>query len=352
MWDLSSRLDAHAHLIRKDARDCQRFGWRDRDGREAGGGVARWVGAKADKANQLVCLAWRNAKRPLRDCLSRDMFPFMMYPSSHIIELLSTTAMTPYSSIERMTRPMKAQNPPLWMHRGDPKVRLEYLASIVAAFAAPLPVESMSAIKTARALILRSYFDSPAPSDEVDAVCSDDDALFDRGGPNHPTLIEYNSVIIRELAEMDKLERHKRVQRMQQGNWMMSISLAPAFAVVSWQMLGPAGLVRRALEWKPLQADLPLPQPKRRQGIQRLTWIPPEIFLTLADIYADALADEAGASVVLGAAPASAAPGDENQVSPAREMTPSRAYDMPMDQNDFNQPISFAVEAVAPTGLP
>ena len=58
----------------------------------------------------------------------------MVLPSSHIIELLSTTAMVPYSFIERMTRPMKEEK--LWMQRGDPTVRLEYLASIVAGFAA------------------------------------------------------------------------------------------------------------------------------------------------------------------------------------------------------------------------
>lgn len=260
-----------------------------------------------------------------------------MPPSSHVIELLSTTAMTAYSSIERMTRPMKEESPPLWMHRGDPKVRLEYLASIVTAFAAPLPVESMSAIKTARALILESYFDSPAPPNKADAVCSDDDALFDRAGPSHPTLIEYCGAIIRELAKMDKLERHKRVQRMQQGDWTMSMSLAPAFAIVSWRKSGPTGPVRRALRWEPLQADLPLPQPKRRQGIQRLTWIPPEIFLTLADIYADVLAD----SAVLGAALSDAAPEDGDQISPGRETKPSRACDVPVDQTDLQSADQF-----------
>lgn len=60
--------------------------------------------------------------------------------------------------------------------------------------------------------------------------------------------------------------------------------------------------------------------------------------------------DESDVPTVLGAASSNAAPGDEDQISPARETMPSRACDVPMDQNDRKSTDQFCSRGGNPIG--
>ncbi len=217
------------------------------------------------------------------------MLDGMAVKSAHAIGLMSTAAMVPYATVDRMTRPMIVAG--AWPGRKNPGLHPENLGALTVGFAAPSPGDAMDAVKIGYDLTYEGAQKLPGKNkDDLPdtGLCTLEDAVFDRDGPAFPTLIGSLTAVIRELALMGRAEREARVARLMSGDWTVTICLAPAFATIAWYTLEGDVRTRHMMEWKRPQGNL-MPDRKGRQGVQRLTWLPADLLLAAANICAESL---------------------------------------------------------------
>lgn len=215
-----------------------------------------------------------------------------MIASSTIIQLYAAISRLPYAWIERLTRYL-IQNDH-WPHRRNKTIRVEYLASLICAIPALQSSDAMISVRCTQSLILEGFLKTLAPPQiALDNLCAVDDAVFDRGGPNHPSLYDYIISMIRELAFLDPLERHARVARLRKAGFSISVSIDPSRAAISWYEADGDRRVQHTMRWKSAQSGLPFDQSDVHEGVERLTRIPVGLLLTAAEIYAQVLRDSA-----------------------------------------------------------
>ena len=237
--------------------------------------------------------------------------------SSSAIGRMGAAACVPYSTVERMTRPLKDAD--RWPHRANPFLRPEHLASLIAAFSAHLPSDALRAVEAVESLGWVGFDeDNAGPAPNPGGVCSRLEAAYPIGdaadGLFQRNLLGYIVRIIETLADMQPEERATYVARMTGAEWTLSICLAPRFASIAWyedasapyqlnalaafavQSSGsslapdavfPASARKRvSTRWHPPpQLDL---TPQFRQGVERLVWIPFSLLAEAAEICLDA----------------------------------------------------------------
>ena len=231
-----------------------------------------------------------------------------------------------YSTVERMTRPLKDDD--RWTHRNNPDMRPEYLASLIAAFAAQLPADALRVVQAVESLDyvgLDEGDDTLVPS--VGGTCARLEALYPLLGHNGQApvgLLDFIATSIRSLVDMDADARKSLAEHLDEADWVLTICLEPRFASIGWYepaetgapnalaSLGPpppknallamvdpemlAAMAARqrpkttrkrvSMRWRLNELDL-VPRPRHRV-VERLVWIPFSVLVTAAEICLEA----------------------------------------------------------------